>query len=451
MQHIIKKQIINLFVPRKLNAFTMQQSVSMHYYKHILPIIEELFDELSDDEETVSIDLLDIDLGYISSADMQKPDWDESMLSGIREQLKKKIISIKEEARIERNMFTVCRQWLFYMERGYLPWNTMGLSADWYRQVLESFAVDFAKVSELRKLITTSATALRRMVYQHEEGYLVSLIEILTSQHQGKLIQEISMLDMYLDNGGENYPRTALWEHALKTSAEMSNRSTGQLVDSMVMAFAGGKPIKGNISMLKDSMILPALLKMTGHSVSTADHKNDLVVDKTRELVEDIFVQNAGQVLMHPFLHQLFRSIDLVSEGRFRTSYDQQKALYLLHYLATGRLVAEEYELVVPKLLCNLPLGEPVMKNIELMPGEIEQCDHMLGSLVEHWAVLKSTSIDGLREGFLLRNGKLSRKNDQFIVHVESSTIDVLLDRLPWNLSMIKLPWMDELLRVDWR
>ena len=75
----------------------------------------------------------------------------------------------------------------------------------------------------------------------------------------------------------------------------------------------------------------------------------------------------------------------------------------------------------------------------------------MLEAVIEQWPVLKNTSIAGLREAFLQRNGKLFSKNDKLHLQVEASTLDVLLDQLPWNLSMIKLPWMKGLLRVDWR
>jgi hypothetical protein len=65
--------------------------------------------------------------------------------------------------------------------------------------------------------------------------------------------------------------------------------------------------------------------------------------------------------------------------------------------------------------------------------------------------MLKGTSIDGLRETFLQRNGKLFTKNDNLALQIEQSSIDMLLDHLPWNLGIIKLPWMKDLLKVEWR
>jgi hypothetical protein len=64
---------------------------------------------------------------------------------------------------------------------------------------------------------------------------------------------------------------------------------------------------------------------------------------------------------------------------------------------------------------------------------------------------LKNTSAAGLREGFLQRPVKLFTKNGDIYLRVEKSSIDVLLDYLPWNLGIIMLPWMKDILRVEWR
>jgi hypothetical protein len=69
---------------------------------------------------------------------------------------------------------------------------------------------------------------------------------------------------------------------------------------------------------------------------------------------------------------------------------------------------------------------------------------------ISQWEIIKNTSADGLREGFLQRKGKLYSKNGHVHILVEKSTIDVLLGHLPWNLSVVKFPWMDKLMYVDW-
>jgi hypothetical protein len=465
MKHLIKKQVINLQLPKQLDAFSVQQSVSMHYYKQVLPLIDQVFDELSVDGETVSIDHLEIDLGSISEVEMKSENWSELILSEIREQLTKAIIESAGSSLFirEKDRFAICRQWLFYMLNGYLPWNTTRVSGDWYLQVLEALAVDFSSVTALRRLIRESPFAVSRIVLQHNEEFLVSLIEILTSRNHRQLTGAIDELDLVLSMNGNSQKHSALWEQALQFSAENEKRNTDMLVTSLLLNNAGSISDVMNIISNKPSglsIILPVLDQLENQSSLFSDHEKigrerDTTMSEMKGVEkideEGVFIQNAGQVLVHPFLPGLFKKLELVSGGKFLNNEIHQKALYLMHYIATGNVSGEEFELVMPKLLCNWPIEEPVGKGIELSAGELAEADQMLEALVDHWTVLKNTSVEGLREGFLNRGGKLLRKNDQIILQVESKTIDVLLDQLPWNLSMIKLPWMKELLRVEWR
>jgi hypothetical protein len=72
----------------------------------------------------------------------------------------------------------------------------------------------------------------------------------------------------------------------------------------------------------------------------------------------------------------------------------------------------------------------------------------VLLSCIQHWDAIKRTSIDGLRENFLHRDGVLKRDEFGWSLYIEEKTIDLMLDKLPWNLSIIKLNWMDEMLTV---
>jgi hypothetical protein len=80
----------------------------------------------------------------------------------------------------------------------------------------------------------------------------------------------------------------------------------------------------------------------------------------------------------------------------------------------------------------------------------MKEVDEMLLSLIEYWSVLKNTSIDGLRESFFKRSGKLGIVNNEWVLQVEQKPFDMLLQQLPWSISMIKLPWMENLLKTEW-
>lgn len=163
-----------------------------------------------------------------------------------------------------------------------------------------------------------------------------------------------------------------------------------------------------------------------------------------------LYVTQAGLVLLHQFLCPYLDAVGLLEEESFRDELAQQTAIYLLYYLGTKQTDAPEYDLVLPKLLCGWPLNEPVVRDLDLLEADLAEGENLLQSAIDHWQALKSTGPDGLREGFLQRDGKLTRTDSGWKLQVEQKVIDILLSRLPWGLSMVKLPWMEEILIVEW-
>jgi hypothetical protein len=164
---------------------------------------------------------------------------------------------------------------------------------------------------------------------------------------------------------------------------------------------------------------------------------------------DGIIVDNAGIVLLHPFLPRFFEGLG-VSDGDVLV--DRARAMCLLHYLATGEPTAPEYRLTLAKVICGVALDEPVKAETALTEAEAEEAVALLKAAIGHWEALRGTSPDALRNEFLMRPGALSLVGDgDWLLRVETRTVDILLDQLPWGISMIALPWMPGLLRVEWR
>jgi hypothetical protein len=162
-----------------------------------------------------------------------------------------------------------------------------------------------------------------------------------------------------------------------------------------------------------------------------------------------IYIGNAGLVLLHHFLPQFFGALEIALENKL---VQPDRALCLLHFLATGQVVTPEYELVLPKILCGIPVLAPVETGLELTGPEKEEAVALLEAVIRHWDALRNTSIDGLRGAFLLRQGKVSLREDgEWLLQVEPKSVDILVEKLPWGFSMIQLPWMETLLHVEWR
>ena len=165
------------------------------------------------------------------------------------------------------------------------------------------------------------------------------------------------------------------------------------------------------------------------------------------ELAEGIFINNAGAVIIAPFLFPLFEKTGLLKDNEI---LEAGTAISLLHYCVTGNTNPMEYELFLLKILCGVVPDYVFQAEHDLDKGLLKEADELLSSVIEHWSIIKNTSIEGLRESFLKRNGKLSFVNDTWVLQVEQKPYDMVLTKIPWNISMIKLPWMKYRLNTEW-
>lgn len=166
------------------------------------------------------------------------------------------------------------------------------------------------------------------------------------------------------------------------------------------------------------------------------------------DLKEGVFTNCAGVVLLHPFLPRFFEGLGICEK---KDLLQPERALCLLHYLATGNRFAPEYDLLLPKVLCNVPPDAPVDSRIELTAAEEQEAAALLSAVIRHWEALGNCSDENLRGSFLTRPGKLSQRDGEYLLQVETRSYDVLLDRLPWGLGLVQLPWMQKVLWVEWR
>jgi hypothetical protein len=164
-----------------------------------------------------------------------------------------------------------------------------------------------------------------------------------------------------------------------------------------------------------------------------------------------LFVKHAGLVVLHPFINTFFGFTSVIADNKFIDSFHRNKAMLLLQYIAQGDASYAEHEMVMAKILCGVPLAQAIDISVPLTQEDKKSADELLREVIGHWSILKNTTPDGLREGFLQRPGKYYETNTNHFLHVENSSIDILLDHLPWGLSMLKFPWMKFMLNIEWR
>lgn len=178
-----------------------------------------------------------------------------------------------------------------------------------------------------------------------------------------------------------------------------------------------------------------------------ADAAGDFAPTQPLDLHEGVFVDCAGLVLLHPFLPLLFERRGVVVEQQL---VQPDRALALLHFLATGQDVAPEHALLLPKLLCGMPPSALAGAPARLSEEDRVEATRLLEAAIEHWGALGDTSPDALRGNFLVRPGKLSARGDDDQLQVERQAWDLLLGSLPWGIGAVRLPWMRRFLWVEW-
>ncbi|MFT3794686.1 contractile injection system tape measure protein [Flavobacterium sp.] len=178
-------------------------------------------------------------------------------------------------------------------------------------------------------------------------------------------------------------------------------------------------------------------------------------MEETTELTspaqEFLYVENAGLVILHPFLPTLFEQTGLCQDNHWTSEPSQHKAVLLTQYLVSGETVFFENELALNKILCGLPVESVINTQLQLSDDEKQKCHQLLEAVNEHWKAMNGSSIVALRETFLQREGKIDASNDPFFeLWVAEKGVDILLEQLPWGIGLFKTPWMLDYMNCYW-
>ncbi|MCU0435836.1 MAG: contractile injection system tape measure protein [Bacteroidia bacterium] len=158
-----------------------------------------------------------------------------------------------------------------------------------------------------------------------------------------------------------------------------------------------------------------------------------------------------GLVLLGPYLPALFQEAGLLNEkGLFKNNQAAYRAVFILHYVCTGTTKAPEYALSLHKLLCGLAFNKSIPKTIRLTKKEKQEADDLLDAMAEQWTSLRSPVGEAIRQNFLKRTAIIEKKDGAWLVRIQRNSFDILLDSLPWSISVIRLPWTSHLIQTEW-
>jgi len=484
--HVIRRQYLHVELNgTEADGLALQSSLPALYLDALAPAIERVLDRCGPVDAHLSIDRLDIDAGETTLERLQFA-IAESVSLAIERALRDEIAQVSSAGTIVTGStqlktvgHSVNEAFIYFLKTGSLPWSfrlPKGISLeqavlsvwhDWVR----SGMVDSSAVDPIRRVLGSQANRWR-LILQFSKAFLQTLLLMLSPESESVLEHVFHLIGDTGDSIGTKHFKRQLWETMIGSIAESRALTPEQLVHEAFRSLSESHVVVPAVVEAlerhwpaetgRDSFDAAGIQQRESAPISgTPDEtrngfpprlaKTDPSPAKLNEhpdAKEGMYVWNAGVVLLHPFLPQLFSALGIASEDQL---LQPARALGLLHFLTTGERQVPEYELVLPKILCDVPLDTSVEYDLDLSVFERDEATALLKAVIRHWGGLGDTSPDALRGTFLLRPGKVSLRDDgDWLLQVESQGFDILLDRLPWGFSTIKLPWMKRMLWVEW-
>jgi len=162
-------------------------------------------------------------------------------------------------------------------------------------------------------------------------------------------------------------------------------------------------------------------------------------------------VHDAGIVLLTPYIPMLFNRLGCVVGNMFVSEGNRLLGLALLRYAVFGDYKIPPCQSFMMNLLCNFEGSYSPKELPEVSNEQKKMVNGLLSAVVQNWGALGSTSADGLRSSFLVRAGRIEDGENGLVLKVATSAYDMLLEKLPWGYSTVKLPWMKSKIDVKWR
>lgn len=463
-KHIIQRVTVEVEINTEFadnrNSEIWLSTLKDWVYSTLLPMIEGVLGRMSLPNEMIRLDQLSLDLGELSEIHLKNFTSESGThLKQVIEETVKAVQVDSEFKRLSEGQNTV-EAFLFFLKTGRLPWWFMPQPLlEWESQILTAFAeyprnltLVFKDTAVCQRLVGHFSDAffeeiIREIFFRFYkksaelQGIIVGLMVVANLSPSKRKEVNSAVKEILLRFFGQDLPSEQLPIYVIRHLP----KKQFLVLRKAAIAFANGKS--------EEEKRFLQLLTVNGQRKKAPFAESQEVrlnEDAWEEsgTTEEIYVANAGLVLLHPFIEYLFEELKISRNGKL---LNPQRATYLLQWLVNGQFNAPEYELPLNKLLCGMSPKAPVIGKFKLTKREKKEAQQLLEAVVRHWAALKNTSPAGLQANFLCREGKLTQKPDgDWLIQIERKSIDILLADLPWSISIIQLPWMSHWLWVEW-
>jgi len=450
-------------------AKAWQETVSRFSQTELPGLLEAVLAPYNNDKRHIMIDTVELDIGNIKNE------------SELREQLQNALQRALEKQQRDPQKdeeYSFLDALKIYLEHGTLPWyadrQLFGDTALLYVQ-LTNFTPD-----QLRSAIKLhhNASAIRLIELIGPDQHLISFLQYLSGTAGDEVLAIATFIRTLIaaafDSHAPNNYQTII---TFKVLLQYLFANTTLDVKTFLKLWWTDM-VKNRYLSLEEqgllSQFITGLSRLSFTAISkTSAAQNEQWMDELRVIVGDtpsvpqvaevkedktiaadissFFVENAGCVLLYVYLKKVFTEAGLLGDDlSFISPELQMQAVRLLQFIICGHTNFKEYHLVLNKVLCGYDIDAPVIETTDAKLYDIEKANALLQVAIANWPKIGHTSVEGLRNSFLLRNGKLVQETGNWILYVERKGMDILMDSLPYTISVIKLPWMQKALYVQW-
>ncbi len=179
-------------------------------------------------------------------------------------------------------------------------------------------------------------------------------------------------------------------------------------------------------------------------------NNSEITSEKPALITEGISINNAGLVLVNGYVKTLFDRLILIENDRFKNQEAVDSAVHYLQYVVNGLTHNEEHFLVLNKIICGLHPSNEVSDGLEISDANKTLIDGMIQAIINYWPAIGDCSINGFRGNWLIRDGIIREENDRWNLIIEKRAYDILIQQAPFSFGIIKHPWMEKPIHVNW-
>ncbi len=416
----------------------------------VIPTVDEVLSRF--DGYSIDIEKVDLDLGTV------KKDEIPSVLRGLLEdEIIKRLYKDSEAEQfsiVEGGPHETKKssepEWISYLYTGVLPWTYEDSELDLAKQVTQevlSRLDDKDWMASFFERLSTDDAAFYRFFNLLDDETIQMVLRAPFFVEISKVRASQAMNPQKLDDL-DRHQLLALAYSWIKKKERKDERTEKNKLSNDGVAYEKSVEQQIVAKTTNNAEIFKDLTRTFDKAVDSM--KRQMVSDDETE--KQCLVDDAGLVILHPFLPALFERLGYLDEERkFVSLALQERAVHLLRWLAGYELPHLDYQMPLEKVLCDLPLAYPMGSEIEFTDMEKEEGRQVLRSVCQYWKPLNGTSPEGLQRSFLQRHGSITYEDNTWIIRVEGQALDILLDDLPWEISLLLLPWREEMIMVEWQ